>query len=191
MIGSVFEQRDQLAGLERRRQDIAAQQSVAPAAAPVPGVIAAGMPPAGSGTTTMAVKATEPDIAKRRKARCDRKGHDLSDGAATGAVDEGRGWRDAMDDEARKTYAQRGATEGPRDFAEPGMVVPGQFGRDYLAAGHAAGSPQTGPPRQSPVVHAPQGIVQAITLPDAPVVGYVPSHVTARVSMGSPSERAR
>ncbi len=115
MIGSVFEGRDQLAALERRRQEIA----------------------------------------------------------------------------ARKAFRDRGITEGPGGFTEPGRPAAAEaYDRPYIdGEGQAAESPAAEPPRQSPFMHAPQGYVQPIELPGAPIAGYVPAHVTQAFSMGSPSDR--
>jgi hypothetical protein len=100
MIGSVFEQRDQLAELERRRQEIAAAQArpaPVPAAAPSLQPMAGAMPAGGTGPVLMAAKVSVPGVAKKRKSK-HREGHDMArDAVATGPQDVARGAEDAAE----------------------------------------------------------------------------------------------
>jgi hypothetical protein len=200
MSWSLFEARDQFAEQERRRQEIAAQQAqptqaMPPAAAAMAGQLTGGMPLAGPAPGPMAVKATEPDIAKRKRKGKEGgkpKGRDMAaeEPAVTGPQAVADGHMDAVADEAsRKSFRDRGASEGPGGFREPGRVDAEEFDRDYISEGHASESPVSGAPRQMPIIHAPQGHVQPIELPGALVAGYVPARVSQALSMGSPSDR--
>ena len=76
---------------------------------------------------------------------------------ATDAHDIAAGHVDGMAaDRARKTFTERGAHEGPADLMPADRPEPEDFGRPYMADGHAAPSPQHGAPRANPVP-APYG----------------------------------
>jgi hypothetical protein len=194
VIGSITEQRQQFADIEKRRQQIAAEAAQPPAPA-LTGLMSGAAMPA-TGPAPIALKTAGPDIAKRRKGkRGERIGRDMreEDPAGTNAVDAvAAGMRDAHEAEAaRKTFTESGATEGPARPSEPARP-PGaeSYDRDYLSAGHGSPSPQMEPPRENPV-NAPYGpgVPVPIAMPGAPVAARVPVHVTESLCMGSPSER--
>jgi hypothetical protein len=91
-------------------------------------------------------------------------------------------------DAALKGFAERGITRGPATGWEPGHPGPGDFGRDYVTAGHAAASPQAMPPRSSPLPNGPHGITPVQLAADVSA-SRIPAHVVASFTMGSPSDR--
>jgi hypothetical protein len=176
VIGSVSEFQQQMAEQERRRQQAAGQQAAAPVtnSEPVTAVpFAAAMPAAGCSPAPMAVKAAEPDVAKRRKKHHDRIGRDLE----TDPVDAGA-------QEAAKSFEQRGVHAGPGEGTMPGHPQPAQFDRGYLEAGHAAESPQAEPARQNPMP-----MMHHRVLPDQPMAAAIPQHVIDTYTMRSPSDK--
>jgi hypothetical protein len=62
------------------------------------------------------------------------------------------------------------ATPGPGRFGEPGTIEPSDFRRRYLEAGHAAVSPQHGPPTADPLPPEGRGILRPLRFPSAPEV---------------------
>jgi hypothetical protein len=189
LIGSVFEQRDHLMALERRRQQIAASHAPA-VAAPVAAPIASAVQAATYAPATP-VKGVEPDVAKRRKGKDGKPGRDLKGrDLETDPLTDAHEVAQAGDGEhSGKAYQDMGAVAGPGHGLEPGHLKADSFERPYIEAGHAAESPQAELPRQSPITHARQGYVQPIEPPGALVVGYVPAHFSQSLSMGSPSDR--
>jgi hypothetical protein len=111
-----------------------------------------------------------------------RKGRDLRAGQAAGE-------EAAAAERAGKAFRDRGITEGPAHLAQSGHSEPQDYERPYLEAGHAAESPMAEPPRQSPITHAPPGILQPIALPAGPRAMTIPARISAGYSLGSPSER--
>jgi hypothetical protein len=191
LIGSVFEQRDELLAIENRRQRIAEQAAQPPVAALTGPMSGAAMAAAGPAA---AVKAAEPAVAKRKKKGRDRTGRDMAPGeTALDAVGEGmRAANEARADDAEavKAFRDRGVTEGPGRPVMPSQRQPADsFSRPYLDAGHAAPSPQQEPPRTSPMPNLAPGVVTAVTLPAAPSAMNVPLHVSNQYCGGSPSER--
>lgn len=171
MSWSLFEQRDQLAAIEKRRQEIAGQQAhaaQAPVAAPAnqTGVTSLVAGPV-AGMPSMALKASEPGIGKRRK----RKGRDVSSEATPDTVAVAEGMRSELEPGASaKAFAERGADEGPGSFTEPGRLEPESVDRDYISDGHSAPSPQQEGPRTNPIQHAAAGIIQPLEMPSMPVL---------------------
>jgi hypothetical protein len=188
---SLFEQRDQLLALERRRQEIAAQQAAAQHAPAVAAQIAAslaGAIHAGGYAPAAALKAGEPDIAKRRKGkhREHREGRDLETDPLTDAHETA-----AVAGAAAKNYHDRGITPGPAEGTMPGRPEPENFDRGYLEDGHGAESPQAERPRTNPnpVPSAVRGVPVPIQMSSAPMAAGIPHHVTQGLSMGSPSDK--
>ena len=158
MIGSVFEGREQLADLERRRQVAQQRQAAVPSAAsPVAAPSAGALAGAGGGTTGMAFKGAEPDVAKRKKQREERIGRDLRDEVPPAAERDMAGepcGPDTTDDDASKAYQDRGVALGPGEHMAPGRPGPEGFRRPDLARirdGRAAPSPHAQPARVNPM----------------------------------------
>jgi hypothetical protein len=78
--------------------------------------------------------------------------------------DEGRGR------EARKAISDIGAEPGPGRFTEPGSIEPQDFRRGPLDSGHAAVSPQQGPPNVPPLPPQGRGILEPLPQSATPVV---------------------
>lgn len=130
------------------------------------------------------------DAIEKRKRNRERAAHDeAAVPALTDAHDMAQGATDAAE-AARKAYEERGATAGPGEPLEPGpQDGPERYERPYVSEGHAAESPMAEPPRANPMPAMPRGILTPIALPDAPVAALVPAHITAGLSLGSPSDR--
>src|SRR4029077_11569636 len=131
---------------------------------------------------------------RRKKDRPERTGNDPASEvppAVTGAHDMAEGRRDAMEaaEPARKAYRDVGAHQGPGHRMQPGTVAPEQFSRPYMDQGHAADSPQAGPPTANPMPPRPPGVLTPIVLPGTPMAARIPPHVAANLTMGSPSDR--
>lgn len=192
MIGSLTEAWQQMADLARRREAIAEQGPVpAAGAAPAhqPGITSL-MPGPLAGPAPMALKAAEPDVAKRKsgggKRRPGKDGKpDLTqEQVATAAHDMAEGAANAEGARsAGKSYVERGAQEGPADSVHPGRVEPDDIGRPYLADGHAAPSPGHEPPRTNPVP-APygRGVPTPIELTPAPAAAGHAGPLTAAIA---------
>ena len=143
-----------------------------------------------AGTTGMAFKGAEPDVAKRKKQREERIGRDLRDEVPPAAERDMAGepcGPDTTDDDASKAYQDRGVALGPGEHMAPGRPGPEGFRRPDLARirdGRAAPSPHAQPARVNPM----PAMVHYVPPADPQMAG-VPGHVTAAYCMGSPSDR--
>lgn len=102
---------------------------------------------------------------------------------------------------AAKSFRDRGAAEGPSRPLQPGTLAPQDCDRGYIDAGHAAESPQSGPPAASPMPAGQPGVPAPVALPHADVqvqrvdlpaglrAGHIPHPIANSYALGSPSER--
>jgi hypothetical protein len=87
--------------------------------------------------------------------------------------------------EASKAIRDIGATDGPGRFTEPedGMPEPDHFDRRYLSEGHAAASPQQGPPNVSPLPPEGRGILTPLPQSPVPAVAGHAGPITDTIKM--------
>jgi hypothetical protein len=197
VIGSVTEAQQQRAALETRRAAAALPEVSKPSAEAVSwakGVLGRGYSaPSEDRIDAMHVLAA---------AGIDDRLYDAArqpDSAPPGARDirAARVARDQAERErrqARKSYDDRGATEGPDQSLQPGRPEPEDYRRDYVSAGPAAESPGSEPPRVSPLPFPwGRGVPVPIELPASPAIAGHAGAITetmarhqARVTHRSP-----
>jgi hypothetical protein len=113
-------------------------------------------------------------IEKKRKIKIKTDDDEALTPAHVAAIAEAEAMARDSDD-ARKAYQDRGITEGPGAFTEPGTPAPEDFARPYLDTGHAARPPRYGPPNVAPLPPAQPGILTPLPASAVPsVVGAGP-----------------